>query len=189
MVERVAADELGPAGLRADRAQARGPAWQAGAHADGLLLADVDVTLVDAHSDKQGATGTYKGGFWIYPLVCFLDRGDGTGEALAGILRPGNACSNTAADHVEVIDLALAQLPSTTARPASRGPRRGAGRRRGCLAARGRPRRPATRRCRGRRAARLDLTGWPPDTRVICRRERPHPGAQLSFSTDPTSAS
>jgi hypothetical protein len=33
------------------------------------------------------------------------------GEALAGILRPGNAGSNTAADHIEVIDLALAQLP------------------------------------------------------------------------------
>ena len=61
-----------------------------------------------------GAAGTYKGGFGFYPLVCFLDRGDGTGEALAGILRPGNAGSNTAADHVEVIDLALAQLPSTT---------------------------------------------------------------------------
>jgi hypothetical protein len=30
---------------------------------------------------------------------------------LAGILRPGNAGSNTAADHIEVIDLALAQLP------------------------------------------------------------------------------
>jgi hypothetical protein len=41
-----------------------------------------------------------------------LDRGDGTGEALAGILRPGNAGSNTAGNHVEVVDLALAQLPT-----------------------------------------------------------------------------
>jgi hypothetical protein len=112
VVEQVAADELGLAGLRAARAQARGWAWQAGAHADGLLLVEVDGTLVDAHSDKQGAAGTYKGGFGFYPLVCFLDRGNGTGEALAGILRPGNAGSNTAADHVAVIDLALAQLPS-----------------------------------------------------------------------------
>jgi Transposase DDE domain group 1 len=36
---------------------------------------------------------------------------DGTGEALAAILRPGNAASNATADHVERLDLALAQLP------------------------------------------------------------------------------
>ena len=112
VIEQVAGDELGLAGLRAARAQARGRAWQAGAHADGLLLVDIDGTLVAAHSDKQGAAGTYKGGFGFYPLVCFLDRQDGTGEALAGILRPGNAGSNTAADHIEVVDLALAQLPT-----------------------------------------------------------------------------
>jgi hypothetical protein len=34
-----------------------------------------------------------------------------TGEALAAKLRPGNAGSNTAVDHVEVLDLALEQLP------------------------------------------------------------------------------
>ncbi|MGH7922061.1 MAG: hypothetical protein ACREQM_19270 [Candidatus Dormibacteraceae bacterium] len=28
----------------------------------------------------------------------------------------------------------------------------------------------------------LDLSGWPVGTRAICRRERPHPGAQLSFT-------
>jgi hypothetical protein len=28
----------------------------------------------------------------------------------------------------------------------------------------------------------LDLEGWPSGTRAICRRERPHPGAQLSFT-------
>jgi hypothetical protein len=214
VVERVAADELGLAGLRAARAQARGRAWQAGAHADGLLLVDVDGTLVDAHSDKQGAAGTYKGGFGFYPLVCFLDRGDGTGEALAGILRPGNAGSNSAADHVEVIDLALAQLPSTTrdqqvvvradtggATHAFTGHLRERGVRFSVSL-------PADERVRaavlavgeaawqpavdpdgqprdGAEVAELhglDLTGWPPDTRAICRRERPHPGAQLSFT-------
>ena len=30
--------------------------------------------------------------------------------------------------------------------------------------------------------ARLELTGWPEGARVIVRRERPHPGAQLSFT-------
>jgi hypothetical protein len=28
----------------------------------------------------------------------------------------------------------------------------------------------------------LDLSGWPAGTRTICRRERPHPGAQLTFT-------
>jgi hypothetical protein len=112
VIEGVAGDALGLAGLRAARAQARERAWQVGAwpKAD-LLLVDIDGTLLDAHSDKEGAAGTYKHGFGFYPLVCFLDRGDGTGEALAGILRPGNAGSNTAADHIETVDLALAQLP------------------------------------------------------------------------------
>jgi len=35
-----------------------------------------------------------------------------TEEALAGILRPGNAGSNNAWDHVEVLCLALEQLPA-----------------------------------------------------------------------------
>jgi hypothetical protein len=60
---------------------------------------------------SKARLGPNKGGFGFYPLVAFLDRGDGTGEALAGILRPGNAGSNTATDHIEVVDLALAQLP------------------------------------------------------------------------------
>jgi Transposase DDE domain group 1 len=36
---------------------------------------------------------------------------DNTGEFLAATLRPGNACSNTAADHIAVLDQALAQNP------------------------------------------------------------------------------
>jgi DDE family transposase len=91
-------------------------AWQAGAHPDAdLLVVDVDGTLLDAHSDKQGAAGTYKHGYGFYPLVAFLDRGDGSGEALSGILRPGNAGSNTVADHLELVDLAW---PSCPRRPA-----------------------------------------------------------------------
>jgi hypothetical protein len=49
-----------------------------------------------------------KKGYGFFPLLCFLDA---TNEALAGILRPGNAGANTAADHIEVLELALAQLP------------------------------------------------------------------------------
>ncbi|MGH8903817.1 MAG: IS1380 family transposase, partial [Egibacteraceae bacterium] len=44
-------------------------------------------------------------------MVAYLDRGDGSGESLAGLGRPGNAGSNTAADHIEVFEMALAALP------------------------------------------------------------------------------
>ena len=71
-----------------------------------------------AHSDKQGAAPTYKQGFGFQPLCCYLDRGDGTGEAFSGILRPGNAGSNTAADQVKVLAMALLALP----KPARSGP-------------------------------------------------------------------
>jgi len=37
---------------------------------------------------------------------------DETGEALAAILRPGNAGSNTAADQIAVIEQALQQIPA-----------------------------------------------------------------------------
>ena len=44
-----------------------------------------------------------------------------TGETLAGLLRPGNAGANTVADHVTVLDAALAQLPDPISRsPTSR---------------------------------------------------------------------
>jgi hypothetical protein len=214
VVERAACDELGLAGLRAARAQARARAWQTGAHADGLVIIDVDGTLLDAHSDKQGAAGTYKGGFGFYPLLAYLDRGDGNGEALAGILRPGNAGSNTAADHIEVIDLALAQLPRA-ARDQPLLVRADTGgathalvdhlRQRGVrfsvslpgdervraavLAVAADGWRPAVdgdgQERPGAEVAELhtlDLSGWPAGTRAICRREDPHPGAQLSFT-------
>ena len=94
VIERVARDPDGLAGLRAARAHARAAAWRAGAYVEGLLVIDVDGTLLDAHSPKQGAAGTYNGSFGFYPLVCYLDRGDGAGEALAGLLRPGDAGSS-----------------------------------------------------------------------------------------------
>jgi Transposase DDE domain group 1 len=214
VIERVACDPDGLAGLRAARAHARAAAWQAGAHVEGLLVVDVDGTLLDAHSPKQGAAGTYKGGFGFYPLVAYLDRGGGAGEALAGILRPGNAGSNTAQDHIEVLDLALAQLP----RPARAQPllvRADTGGATHALVDHLRQRGirfsislPADERVRqavlavpdtawmpatdadgqprsGAEVAELpalDLAGWPPGTRAICRREDPHPGAQLSFT-------
>ena len=72
------------------------------------ITLDIDATLLGAHSEKEGAAGNYKGGFGFHPLLCYLDE---TGEPLAGLLRPGNAGANTAADHFEVLQLALEQLP------------------------------------------------------------------------------
>src|SRR5207249_2544256 len=75
---------------------------------DLVVTLDFDATLLDAHSDKQYAAPTYKKGYGFFPLGAWLDN---TSEALAGILRPGNAGANTAADHIEVLERALAQLP------------------------------------------------------------------------------
>jgi hypothetical protein len=41
-------------------------------------------------------------------MLAFLDS---SGEFLAGLLRPGNAGANTAADRTSVLDAALVQLP------------------------------------------------------------------------------
>ena len=78
----------------------------------GELRIDFDATISIAHSEKQNAAATWKKTFGFHPLLAFLDRPEvAGGEALAGLLRAGNAGSNTAADHVTVLDMALAQLP------------------------------------------------------------------------------
>src|SRR5712692_3998701 len=102
-----AVDEAALARIAAARAAARAQAWAAGAD-PGFYVIDFDGTLVNSHSEKEGAAPTYKRGFGFHPLMAYLDA---TGEALAGLLRPGNAGSNTAVDHVEVLDAALVQLP------------------------------------------------------------------------------
>ena len=101
--------------VRAAWAAARAAAWAAGAApASGEWLPiDIDATLVIDHSDgKQGAAPTWKKTFGHHPLLAFVDRPEiAGGEALAGLLRAGNAGSNTAADHITVLDLALVSLP------------------------------------------------------------------------------
>jgi len=206
-VERL--DEAMLAGIRAARSAARMRAWNL-AEAPRRLVLDIDATLVTAHSDKERAAGAYKGGYGFHPLLCFEA---GTGEALAGILRPGNAGSNTAADHVAVLELALAQLPESAlnrgalVRCDSAGATHGflaavlawglafsVGSdlservREACLAVRPEAWIPALDSEGDPREGAwvaeldLDLSAWPEGTRAICRRERPHPGAQLSFS-------
>jgi hypothetical protein len=73
------------------------------------IVIRIDASLVQAHSDKQHAAGNFKGGFGFHPLLAWCDN---TGELLAFITRPGNAGSNTAADHIAIIDAAIAAIPT-----------------------------------------------------------------------------
>ena len=186
----------------------------------------LDATIQIAHSDKEGACGTFKGTWGHHPLGAWCDN---TGEALAFLLRPGRAGSNTAADHIAVLGEAIAQIPD---------PHRrdllitcdGAGATLELIR-----HLTSLNRVHGRRvhysvgfdldqrartaiglvaehawqhvwdrdghprpldgehgAGVVELTGllrtsvggdrlpnWPTDMRILCRRERPHPGAQL----------
>jgi len=215
-------DDIAEVGLldaiRAARATARERAFELGARPAGPLIIDIDATLITAHSEKDGTGGTYKGGFGFYPLLAYLDCPDGEagGMPLAGRLRPGNAGSNDARDHIAVLADALEQLPRDLAatetivmRTDSAGlthelldfcrdgrigfsvgfdltePVRAATLAlpetawTAALDADGEPRE------NGQVAEltnQLDLSGWPAGARVIVRRERPHPGAQLSFT-------
>lgn len=74
-----------------------------------VLVVRLDATLIEADSDKNGAAGTYKGGFGFHPLTAFCSN---VGDSLAVMLRSGNAGSFTAADHLLVLDAALAQVPA-----------------------------------------------------------------------------
>ena len=93
----------------------------AGISATHPLVIDIDATLVNVHSEKEGAAPTFKKGFGYHPLTAWFDHGTGQGggESAAIMLRPGNAGSNTAADHIEVISRALDQA-GLGARPGRR---------------------------------------------------------------------
>jgi hypothetical protein len=224
-------DETHLGAVRTARADARERAWAAGAGPDPAggcteLAMDLDSTITIAHSEKENAAATWKKTFGFHPLLCFLDRPEiAGGEALAGLLRPGNAGSNTAADHVEVLDMALAALPEQVrprpddpdsprllARSDSAGAthafaaacrERGVGFSFGfavdmriqavvdlipqqCWA-------PALQSFDTDGELRdgawvaeatemIDLSAWPDGSRLILRKERPHPGAQLTFT-------
>ncbi|MGY5015135.1 IS1380 family transposase [Streptomyces sp. 900105755] len=208
--------------LRTSRAQVREHVWtlagERAPHAGGQVVVDLDGVLVIAHSEKQDAAATWKKTFGHHPLMGFVDHGQGgSGESVAGLLRPGNAGSNTAADHIEAARLALAQLPKkyrrgrrTLIRTDSGG---GTHEFVNWLSARGRwlsysvgmtitdaihqavlkvpasawtvAVEPSGRIRDGAWVAELDgdcLKGWPKGMRLVVRKERPHPGAQLRFT-------
>jgi hypothetical protein len=125
LVIRLAAD--GPRALkviRAARAAARQRAWALAGDAapgcdGGLITADIDATIVTSCSEKEQARPTWKKTYGFHPLTVFADHcSDGSGEPLAIMLRPGNAGSNTAADHITAAKLALAQMPEQVRRRA-----------------------------------------------------------------------
>lgn len=231
VLDRVDADHLGT--VREARAAARAKAWSAGAGPDleAELRLDFDATITIAHSEKENAAATWKRTFGFHPLLCFLDRPDiAGGEALAGLLRPGNAGSNTAADHITVLDMAIAGLPEharpvfdpdtqtwTGQRVLARSDSAGATHafaaacvQRGVDFSFGfpvdariqaivdvipeecwhpamqSPEREGNQFRDGAWVAEatgmIDLTNWPPGSRLILRKERPHPGAQLTFT-------
>ncbi|MGH9213469.1 MAG: transposase [Acidimicrobiales bacterium] len=79
----------------------------------GRVLLDIDASLHQVHSEnKAEAAANYKGGYGLHPIYCFADA---TGEALGVLLRPGNAGANNIADHVTVLDQAIAGLPAEIA--------------------------------------------------------------------------
>ena len=94
--------------LRAAHARGRKGAWRLGVRPERVAI-DLDATLITSHSDKEGAAGNFKGGFGFHPPLAYFDE---SAEAAAGLLRPGNAGANTAADQIAVSEQALEQIPT-----------------------------------------------------------------------------
>jgi hypothetical protein len=226
LIDRLAHDaDRALAAIRAARADARARVWAAAGvpRQAGLLVLDLDATLVTAHSEKEWAARTWKKGFGFHPLLAFVDHGDGgTGEPITGLLRRGNAGSNTTADHISVLDDALWQLPGEVTRRDERGRRAmlvrtdAAGATHGFAAriqqlgmqfslgaylhqfglpavlpripkhawtpAYNTDRQPRKGAWVAEITGMVDLSAWPEGTRLILRKERPHPGAQLRFT-------
>jgi DDE family transposase len=196
--------------LREARRRAREQAWERGAAPERITL-DFDATLVTAHSEKERAAGNFKGGFGFHPLTCYLDESgealaaklrpgnagaNNAGDHLDVLLQaieqlPDQAwqrevlarADSGGATHEFVnalrqleigfsigFDLtapvreAILAMPESAWVPA------------------------ITQAGKEREGAAvgelkdLDLSAWPSRTRAICRRERPHPGAQLTFT-------
>ncbi|MGH3847976.1 MAG: transposase, partial [Pseudonocardiaceae bacterium] len=120
-LEEIAPDALGT--IAAARARVRTHVWEqivarhgripparvAGRDLGEVTVIRLDASIVPAHSDKQQAGPTFKKTFGFHPLTAWCDNTD---ESLVIRLRPGRAGSNTAADHIEVLTEAIAQIPA-----------------------------------------------------------------------------
>jgi hypothetical protein len=195
--------------VRAARAVARARAWAAGA-APAEVILDFDATPITAHSDKELAAGHYKGGFGFHPLLAtcgrevlaailrpgnagannaadhlrvfelalaqlpsaalegpILARSDSAGasHAFAGACRETRARFSFGYALTEGVRDAILALPETVWQPACNTD--------------GQPRKGAWV---AELTGHISLDAWPEGSRLLCRRERPHPGAQLSFT-------
>jgi hypothetical protein len=218
--------------IRAARAAARAKVWarrrplagRPGTRDGGLVIVDLDSTLVTAHAEKEQAGPTYKRGFGSAPMCGFVDHGDyGTGESLVLQLRPGQASPFAKNDHIAAVDLALVQLPEhERGQVLVRTDTGGCSKAflchltdlgleysigfpaletvktaidaipvqawRAAIDSDGQPRDGAqvaeltAWMPEPVKATRPGPQDWPPGMRVIARRERPHPGAQLRLT-------
>jgi hypothetical protein len=202
--------------------RAFGPSRVAGTAGLDVLVIDLDAHVLVCHSEKEQTAPTFKHTFGYHPLLAFCDN---TGEFLAAQLRAGNAGSNTATDHITVLDAALAQIPDVyrhghpiLIRADGAGCTKAflahirslrdtavacefsvgwtiTGREHAAIALLGEPDWNAAVDTEGNprpleEAAVAEITGllpastlatYPAGMRVIVRRERPHPGAQLDL--------
>ncbi|MFE7115376.1 IS1380 family transposase [Streptomyces sp. NPDC057654] len=208
--------------VRSARADVREHVWKpAGRSAPDAarqVIVDLDGVLVLAHSEKQDVTATWKKTFGHHPLMAFVDHGpQGSGEPVAGLLRPGKRGQQHRRRPHHHSQLALAQLPKkyrrgrqTLIRTDSGG---GTHEFLAWLAQRGRwlsysvgmtitdaiheavlkappaawtaAVEPSGEIRDGAWVAELTgdvLKGWPKGMRLMIRKERPHPGAQLRFT-------
>jgi hypothetical protein len=196
-------------GIRAARARSRERAWAAGAAPERVIL-DFDATPISVHSEKEGAAGHYKGGFGFHPLLASCGREVLAGVLRPGNAAANNAEDHL--DVLELALEQLGQSPlqeEILARSDSAGASHGfacACRETRISFSLGYPINSVVREQiltlgqdawkpavnqdgQPREGAwvteltdRLKLSSWPSGTRLICRRERPHPGAQLSFT-------
>ena len=207
VVQSIGESEL--AGIRAARGRARARAWAAGAAPERVVI-DFDATPIVVHSEKEHAAGHYKGGFGFNPLIASCGREILAGILRPGNAGANNAEDHLALLDLALEQLPQSALDANIlARSDSAGashdladacrecdirfsfgypltePVREV---LGCL-----PERAWTRAIDQDGQPRdgawvteltdtVNLPDWPDGTRLICRRERPHPGAQLSFS-------
>src|SRR5436305_234879 len=187
-------------------------------HAGTALLRELATETGLAGAVSGALLDTYRGLPLHMPGQAFADLG----EALAGLLRAGSAGSNTAADHVQLLGMALAALPAharprpgdpASPRVLARSDSAGAThafaaacRTRGVEFSFGFPVDQRVQNAVGlippecwhpaiedgdelregawvaEATGMIDLSAWPEGSRLVLRKERPHPGAQLTFT-------
>ncbi len=196
--------------VRAARAKARSWVWEAGARPDSITL-NIDATLVTAHSEKERASGNYKHGYGFHPLGCWLDEtgeplaailrpgnaGSNTAEDHFTVL--GLALAQLPAEDLDREILVRTDIGGCThaftADCRDAGIRFSVGYELGETVRHAILELPETAWTQAINADgaqrdgawvaeltdRLDLSAWPEGSRLIVRRERPHPGAQFQI--------